>query len=198
MPKRLICITGLDGTGKSTLIEGIRTHITSVYLSTIWDLMTDPVKGLPFKSKQQVDNFLCELTPDSRLFFLAHAMKYSIDKALKSRKENILIDSYYYKYFASELILGADSRMVDALQQVFPKPDFVFELVLPPEEAARRKSHFSRYECGLSKKPGMTQFLDFQKKVTFVWDLFDSNTWQRIDARMSSGNVLNETLKHLL
>jgi len=159
--------------------------------------MTDPVKGLPFQSKQQVDNFLCELTPDSRLFFLAHAMKYSIDKAFESDKKSILIDSYYYKYFASELILGADKRMVLDLQQVFPQPHVVIELVLPVEESVKRKSHYSRYECGLSNQPGASSFLDFQRRVRGAWEQIETSNWQQVDARMSPGDVLNETLTHI-
>lgn len=197
MAKRIICITGLDGIGKSTLIEGIKKHYASLYQSTIWDLMTNPVKGLPFKSKQEIDNFLCELTPDSRLFFLAHAMKYSIDKACSSDKENILIDSYYYKYFASELALGADKRMVIALQEAFPQPDYVIELVLPLEEVVKRKKQYSRYECGLSDQPGAGSFLAFQKKVMIAWNRFDTSDWRKIDATLSPDQVLNETLKQL-
>jgi thymidylate kinase len=122
MTKKIICITGMDGTGKSTLIKGLKEHLDSCYVATIWDLMASPVKGLPFKSKQEIDNFLCELSPDSRLLFLAHAMKYAIDKALLSSVNNILIDSYYYKYFASELALGAVEALTGSWQKYFLNP----------------------------------------------------------------------------
>jgi dTMP kinase len=196
--KRLVCITGMDGSGKSTLIQGVKEFLAPVYMVTIWDLLNDPVKGLPFKSKEEVDNFLCGLTSGSRLFFLAHAMKYAIDKALESEKTTILIDSYYYKYFASERVLGADDKLIKTLEPAFPQPDIVIELILPLNEVLNRKKLFSRYECGLSDNPGSESFIDFQKKVMKAWDIYDIHAWKKVNASGNAALVLQETLKYLI
>jgi dTMP kinase len=197
MKKKLICITGADGSGKSTLIESLKQHYRDVYVATIWDLMGSKIKALPFKNKREVDEFLCTLTPGSRLLFLAHAMKYSIDLALASDAPVILIDSYYYKYFASELVLGADEKLVKALQQAFPVPDVTVELILTVEESARRKKYFSRYECGLAEKPDAESFIRFQKSVSENWKLFEKKDWHPVDAMVTPQEVLDETLKRL-
>jgi thymidylate kinase len=92
-------------------------------------------------------------------------MKYAIDKAMESEKTTILIDSYYYKYFACERVLGADDKLIKTILPAFPQPDIVIELTLPLNEVLNRKKLFSRYECGLSDKPGSESFIVFKKKV---------------------------------
>lgn len=197
MNKRLICITGLDGVGKSTLLKSVQENYSSVYLANIWDLLNSKNGGLPFKSKCEVDEFLCSLTNDSRLLFLAHAMKYSIDKAYESDKQIILVDSYYYKYFASELALGADKNLVLSLISSFPKPDIVVELVLSVQEAANRKNNYSRYECGLSAIPDRESFIVFQNKLYHEWLIFDRYHWHRVDADQPIERVVGDALKIL-
>lgn len=183
--KKLICITGGDGAGKSTLVDALVKQIPDVYEADIWDLLDSPTESLPFQSKKQIDAFLCALTPDSRLLFLAHALMWSIDMAMASDKSVILLNSYYYKYFATELALDADALLVTALAERFPQPDLVIHLDLALDEAVQRKKVLSRYECGLSNKPSPASFLDFQAKALEQWDLFDQTDWQYLDARLS-------------
>jgi len=192
--KKIICVTGMDGTGKSTLIQALSNRISNVYVAKIWDLLESPIASLPFKSKSEVDDFLCNLTPDSRLLFLAHAMKYSIDKALASEKENILIDSYYFKYFASELALGANEALVKSLIDSFPKPDIIIELYLSLKESAERKAKFSKYECGITSEATLENFIHFQEKTQTFWTFFDNTHWHKINARLQANDVLNQSL----
>jgi dTMP kinase len=197
MDKKLICITGSDGCGKSTLIKGLAQNTGSLYIATIWDLMNGDAKGLPFKSKSDIDNFLCELTSGSRLLFLAHAMKYAIDMAFNSMANTIIVDSYYYKYFASELALGADRKLVSALQNAFPPPDQVFFLQLECTAAVQRKVQFSKYECGLENKAGELSFIAFQQKIKKEWEFFDKKNWITIDAKQSPEQVLKQVLEKI-
>ncbi|MBN1182876.1 MAG: hypothetical protein JXB49_11350 [Bacteroidales bacterium] len=194
--KKTICITGMDGTGKSTLIKSLAALYPSCYIATIWDLMTSQNKGIPFNSKKDIDDFLCGLTPDSRLLFLAHAMKYSIDKALESYCEVVIIDSYYYKYFAMEKALGANVRLIESLIESFPIPDIVLELVLPIDVAFERKTKFSNYECGLFTD--VSHFKSFQAKVFEAWEMYDRDgNWHMINARKNPDEVLAEARKYL-
>jgi dTMP kinase len=195
MDKKLICITGIDGTGKSTLIKGVLKHFGNFYHATIWDLMTSSAKGLPFKSKTDIDDFLCSLTLDSRLLFLAHCLKYALDKAFESTANSILIDSYYFKYFATEKALGANEQLIHSLELSFPTPDLVIELLLPVENCSQRKNNFSRYECGLAGEPDILSFINFQKKALLEWNRFDRANWFRIDAQKDPESILGETIK---
>lgn len=193
--KRLICITGGDGAGKSTLVNGLKAKLPQAYEAGIWDLLGSGEASLPFQSKRQIDAFLCGLTPDSRLLFLAHALKWSIDTAMASDQELILLNAYYYKYFATELALGADPLLVASLAERFPRPDIVIRLDLAFGEAAKRKTKLSRYECGAVDEPSQEAFLDFQERALQQWDAFDQSGWYRLDARLSQENLQDAALK---
>ena len=190
--KKIICITGADGTGKSTLINSLREKNSSIVVSEIWDALEG---NKLFKSKRDVDNYLCTLTPESRLLFLAHARKYSIDKVLGSDAPVVILNSYYYKYFATEAALGATSNLVEILIAAFPKPDVVLRLVLPISESVKRKTVFSRYECGLADIPSSVNFCTFQAKALMMWNVFDQSDWHEIDSGDSKEKILTQALQ---
>lgn len=189
--KKLICITGADGTGKSTVVESLSKRYPQAIISEIWDALKQNDVQL-FSSKKAVDEYLCSLTPNSRLLFLAHALRFSMDKCLESKAEIILINSYYNKYFASELALGADPELVKQLMEQFPKPDYVIHLTLSPEECAKRKAKFSQYECGAKNEVSSADFINFQKSALEKWELFDQSGWINIDTSLPIESVLNE------
>jgi len=189
--KKLICITGADGTGKSTVVESLSKLYPHAAISEIWDAMKQKEVQL-FSSKNAVDEYLCSLTPNSRLLFLAHALRYSIDKCFESNAEIILINSYYYKYFASELALGADPELVKQLIGQFPKPDYVFHLALSPQECVKRKTKLSRYECGAKNVVSPADFINFQNHALTKWEMFDQRGWIQIDTSSPIDSVLNE------
>ncbi len=190
--KKLICITGMDGSGKTTLINLLASQIENVYVANIWDLLKNKETFLPFQSKAQIDRFLCALTPDSRLLFLAHALKFSIDKAFASNKTAILFDSYFYKYFATELTLGADNELIQSLILSFPQPDFVFDLELDLTESAKRKKNFSAYECGINA-PNEQNFVHFQQKVKANWAIFKNQNWFQLSS-LQTPSALAQTI----
>ncbi len=190
---RLICITGIDGAGKSTLVNNIATKISPVYIASIWDIMNSATTL--FSTKKDIDNYLCALTADSRVLFLAHALKYSLDKALESGKEKILLNSYYYKYFAAELALGASEKLVLSLIKTFPQPDITIYLDISIEEAAERKKIISRYESGLIMYPAKDNFIAFQKTALNKWNYFEKINWHTINTSAPPVQVLNETVK---
>ena len=192
--QKFICITGMDGTGKSTLVNALAVAFSDVQVASIWDLFDQKEQKFLFSSKQDIDRFLCSLTPDSRILFLAHALKFSIDKAFAKGKKLLLANGYYYKYFTTELALGATPMLVSDLQKIFPSPDLVIELKLPIAESAHRKQALSRYECGLSQMPSKEEFLVFQEKVQAHWAAFDRTQWHSLDASQTPESLLASTI----
>ena len=149
---KLICITGPDGSGKSTLISNLLIHFPEAKKIGIWDALSSK-KNVLFQSKQDIDNYLCELSPIARTFFLAHALQEAMQNFSKNQNEMFFIDSYFYKYFSSEIALNTPIEIVQWLVSFFPKPDLVIYLDLKPEICATRKNYFTRYECGLTLHP---------------------------------------------
>jgi len=190
--KKIICITGLDGTGKSTVVDALHKIHPQAYVVSVWDILTRH-PGLLFSSKKIVDTYLCNLTPDSRLLFLAHALKYGIDKALESESDLIILNAYYYKYFASELALGASAELVHSLEKTFPEPNIIIKLEVDVETAAERKKTFSRYECG-TKTADEINFISFQKQASQYWNNFKGSPFSTLNASAS----VEEIIKHVL
>jgi thymidylate kinase len=190
MPK-LICITGIDGAGKNTLIGLLINKLESVTVACIWDILNGDNSKVPFKSKKEIDNYLCGLSPNSRLLFLAHALKFSIDRALKSDKEFVILNAYIYKYFATELALGADKALVYFLIKNFPTPDKTFFIDVDIKEAANRKRDFSRYECGTSNTSNENDFLKFQSHSINFWNTFDKNNWIKLNGIDTPENLVH-------
>ncbi len=179
MNQRLICITGMDGVGKSSAIEYLSG--LDAEASDIWDLVRSEQAYLPFKTGDEVDGYLCDLTPDSRLLFLSHALRFSIDAARSKATALVLLNAYIYKYFATELALGASPSLVEKLIDEFPIPDLVVYLTIPIEVAAKRRQAYSRYECGLVEAPHHDAFVSFQELVKPHWDIFNREDWFDID-----------------
>lgn len=182
---KIVCITGMDGTGKSTLIRSLVQDFPNVPAATVWDAFTRGDSGLQFTSKQAIDDYLCRQSPEARLLFLAHAMKHALDMALMTSPVMLFVNGYFYKYFASELALGVQAQLVKALAEVFPTPDLVLHLELPVHLAAARKIRRSRYECGLHQTPSQESFTAFQQKVKPWWESFKTRDWRRLDATKS-------------
>ena len=185
----IICVTGPDGSGKSTLVGNLVSEIPNSKEITIWDALYNKEVAL-FSNKKDVDAYLCMLSPGARTLFLAHALKYAIDKALESGANIIFLNAYYYKYFASEVSLGADSTLIEMLASKFPIPDKTIFLSLSPEISASRKTHLSRYECGC-KEATIENFIDFQKKANLVFEAYIQPDWFIMNAE-DSPEVLKE------
>ena len=192
---KIICITGLDGTGKSTLVNHLARHLPGSEIVTIWDGLRSEKGSLPLKSKRDMDRYLCGLTTNARWLFLAHAMKSAMDQALFSGKKTILIDGYYYKYLVSEMVYGVDEKLVDGIVHVYPTPDVTLAVNLDLELIVERKQQFSGYESGLVDHPDKETFIAHQRKVHQKWHLLDKKGWYILDGRNSEEKLVDQTLE---
>lgn len=140
-------------------------------VATIWQSMEDNHRL--FNSKEDVLKYMAGLSVDSRVLFLAHSLRYALDKALKSNAKTVLIDGYYFKYFAPELALGANETLVRQLISQFPEPDLILRLQLDPSIAYSRKKKVTPYECGFNAAVSEENFVAFQNQVLDRWNFFD-------------------------
>ena len=190
--KKLIAITGLDGTGKSTLLKRLKEVYSEAYFATIWDLFAASENTSLFQSKEAIDKYICALTPNSRLLFLMHALRFSTDKALESEASVIILDGYLYKYLASELALGADRTLAKALYNSFPTPDLTIELKTNIATAADRKQKYSHYECGITNRKGREAFINFQNRMATEWQRWRPEKCTIINANTSPESVFKQ------
>jgi len=165
---RRIVISGADGTGKTTLIDGLaaslRAEGRTVTCVSLWDLYQAPELPRIFASRGDAQQYLRAVSSRSRVHFFLHCLYGALDRAEAAGPvDDLLIDAYWYKYLAGERALG--HWLVRAgLVADFPVPDVIIELDAASEVTAARKQSFGLYECGLVSAD-RSSFVAFQQKL---------------------------------
>lgn len=166
---RLICVTGADGAGKSTVIAAVAARLRRrgperVATVTIWDVLHDRATvALP--SRRAIEAYLAGLRPTSRVLFILHCWYEALARARAAGASVHLLDAYWYKSCAVEVAHGADLAEIAPLARVFPKPAAIFYLRLDPRVAARRKARISPYEAGFGAPATAARFVVFQRRA---------------------------------
>lgn len=197
---QLICITGPDGSGKSTLIDAVKDQLPDSVVVSIWDLIKDPNMQniVPFKKPEEIDIYLSHLHHKSRSLFLMHCLTEAMEMARKKNASYILTDSYWYKYYATEIAHGTPSDYLDKLISLFEKPDFIFYINALEKLTAKRKKSFSRYECGFARKVNEQTFMDFQRlAILNLQKLMATMAHKILDASLPASENSKIILKEL-
>lgn len=198
---KLICITGMDGSGKTTLISSLKEEIEKNKTCSIcspWDGL-----GFPpylFKTKEDVQAYLSKLGGLSRLTFILHAVARSLEVAMKHETDILLLDSYWLKYAVTEKAQGLEDLDLEAFSNIFPKPDQTFYLDLSPADSLKRKkiAGLSAYESGgkPTKKDGEEFFFNTQKNSRNLWRSLAKKlgNFHTIDASRTKKQVLTDVM----
>jgi phosphohistidine swiveling domain-containing protein/thymidylate kinase len=197
--KRIVCVTGGDGAGKSTQIAAViqalaRTGQAACEV-TIWDALSDDTMRdrIPFESRADVYRYLELLTPTSRIHFLFHALQLAIDLAAAKGADILLLNGHWYKYLATEAAHGGDPHVLRALTAGFPEPDQTFYLSITPAEALNRKTRRSDYESGYGDE---AEFIEFQRRSRQVLDdLATELGWTQLDGTACPDQLTEAILK---
>ncbi|WP_216906857.1 aminotransferase class III-fold pyridoxal phosphate-dependent enzyme [Nocardia noduli] len=199
--KRLICIAGADGSGKTTQVARIAAEFEaqgqSVAAVTIWDAFLDPKVSskLPWRNPSEIYGYLKILSPLSRAHFLFHAMQLSFDLASARGVDIMLANAYWYKYYATEVAHGGDPTVLRQLTAGFPEPDRTFYLTLSPQDALGRKQLRSDYESGYGDEKA---FLDFQQQSHEALEALSSELgWVRLDGTDAPAAITKDILAQL-
>ncbi|MCP9619081.1 aminotransferase class III-fold pyridoxal phosphate-dependent enzyme [Nocardia otitidiscaviarum] len=199
--KRMICIAGGDGSGKTTQVARLASVFESqgqtVAAVTIWDAFLDPAVSakLPFDRPDAIYGYLKVLTPLSRTHFLYHAMQLALDLAARRGPDVVLMNSYWYKYFATEVAHGGDPAVLRALASGFPEPDLTFHLRISPRDALARKRKRSDYESGYGDEH---EFLEFQQRShDALAGLSAELGWTELDGTAPAGDITTTILEQL-
>lgn len=178
---KLIIITGPDGAGKSSVIAQIQSALSNKCFAfcSIWDGLQS-LKGL---QKEDIQNYLVELSPQSRTLFLAHALFESYHKALIKNPEYIIFDSYWYKYAVTEMLMKSENCL--DIFSLLPVPDKVFFLECSALATLQRKlanGGLSLYESTF------LQDAQAEMKIQALWKTIEETngpTWKHLSETLS-------------
>lgn len=202
---QIICVTGPDGSGKTTqitkLAEALAGRGTNVAAVTIWDLLLDPsVRGkVLFAEPQDVDRYLAVLSSTARAHFLYHCFHEAMALGSRRQADVLLVNSYWYKYFATEVAHGGDRELLRRLAAGFAPPDRTFYLRVDPTVAYQRKDQLSGYETGFAEPRSEEAFLAFQRTSLGVLDdLARELEWIELDGRKKPEELTATLVAHVV
>jgi dTMP kinase len=130
MRGRFIVIEGLDGVGKSTLVQGVTEALGAVAMDTPGADLSDV--------RHHVDRFV-EGDPEASQLFYAMAVKVMGQRAQRAtlRGQTVVMDRYWLTTAAYAEVYGSSLALAEVARRV-PCPDLTLYLTLEDAERRRR------------------------------------------------------------
>jgi len=194
-----ICLTGLDGCGKTTQAQLLAQVLPKSRIVSIWDIIIRPEfqAWTIYQKPPKVEQYVANLHPVSRVFFVFHAFNEAYQKALKSDVDYLILDGYWYKYWAIEQAMGAPASLKDFLKQQYTVPEWTFYLDLPITEILKRKKDISVYESDNQAAERQSAFVHIQDKAKPILTGLLPDHAIYINALESPENMHRNILKEL-
>ncbi|MEV4972190.1 thymidylate kinase [Streptomyces scopuliridis] len=203
----IVSLVGSDGAGKSTVsrlaAERLFAAGTRVERVDRWDIIDNPdYPATLFMGPDVLNTRLCvaEMPSASRFLFLI----WSISHALLGRSPEAvrpdaitLLDGYWMKHAASEIVYGLDSAWVEGVVSGLPRPEQVIYLRLDPKHAWERKvgRDLVPYECGMDPECSQDSFLTHQNRILAVLDHWaEQFGWLTVDAGAPLDDVVDRVV----
>lgn len=191
----LIVIAGADGSGKSTVSAIVREKLASLGVVVrrrdkwdVFDREAQPACRFLHGPLSELRSCISAMPVPARTAFLFWTFHMTMRTEVLAGPGWTLVDSYWYKHAASEIIYGAPPDLVAALGAPLTVPDKVYLLDVPVEEAWRRKASAGfadlvPYECGMSETLSRESFLAHQSRLRRqLLDWAARDAWSVIDA----------------
>lgn len=191
---RLIVIEGIDGTGKTTLCQGLALRLAAEG----WDVarLREPTDG-PFGQR------IRELARTGRD---GVTPREELDLFLNDRRENVrdhiapaldrgalvLMDRYYFSTIAYQGARGLDPALIRRENEAFaPAPDLLLYLTIPIEWVGRRIEH----QRGATRDH--FEHEDYLRRVQTIFDAIEHPAKVTVDATCDAATLLATCLGHV-
>jgi thymidylate kinase len=190
---KTFCITGLDGSGKSTQAVLLANKLKNSRIVSVWDIIRrkEFQNWTIYKNPPPVEKYVAKLHPVSRSLFIFHAFNEAYQSALKSEAEYLIFDGYWYKYWAVELAMESEHFLTGFWQNQYLIPDFTFYLNLDITQIVKRKKSISEYEGGLNKDKYL-KFKSIQQKAQKYLEQLLPDNHYKIDANQEINQIHNQ------
>lgn len=191
----LICVEGIDGSGKSTQLELLRNRLESIGLDVILTQWNSSELIAKTTKKAKKKNML-----SGRTFSLLHAVDFAdrLERTIKPALKAgfiVLADRYVYTAFARDVARNVDFDWVYNLYDFAIKPDLTFYFDVTPKDSLERicaNREPKYYEAGmdlkLSNNPYKSYILFQQRIVEQYKKMIDEFDLIQIDAMESIHN----------
>lgn len=187
----IVAIDGPDGAGKSTHVRmlaawlaaaGVPCHVVSK-----WDVLDaahhPEARFLRGTDRSELGVCVAEMPALARPLFVLWLYAETAARAARLAGDGIVVlDGFWMKHAAAELVYGADAAVVDAAVASFGPVDAVLYLDIEPEEAlARKGGAVTPYECGLDAALDPARFVAQQTAIRArLLEWADRDGWARI------------------
>ena len=207
-PGLLICVEGIDGSGKSTQIELLYSWLKDKGIDVIltqWN-SSELIANTTKKAKKK--NLL-----SGRTFSLLHAVDFAdrLERTIKPALKAgfvVLADRYFYTALARDVARGVDPDWVRNMYGFAIKPDMTFYFEVSPKDSLERicaNRQPKYYEAGmdmkLSNNPYKSYVL-FQNRIveqyTNMVDEFDLIKIDALDSIHNKQKFIREKVVELL
>ena len=203
----LIAIAGCDGAGKSTLVRSLAAelalHGRDVEIVDKWDIFRAadyPECEFLNRDREQLTRCVSAMDGIARALFIFWMISLTLKRIGEAPSgKTYLLDGYWMKHAAAEILLGCPAEVVLATVNALPRADLTFLLDVSPETASGRKPSRSRYECGRQDGHSRAAFSSHQSRVRAVLsDWADEKGWIRIDSELPRDAVLRQVLGRIV
>lgn len=173
----IVALDGPDGAGKSTQVRRLITWANdngwTAEVVGKWDIFAPGVvpQARFLRGSDQHDLRVCiaEMPLPARMLFLGWMNTTAAARAVATDADLVILDGYWAKHAATELLAGCARGLVDAITSAIAPVDLVVYMDITPEDALRRKgTDLTPYECGRDFGCSPANFLSHQGAVRDV------------------------------